>query len=219
MRRVSKTAYKTMRCGIGFEQQEEKAAAAATTVRKHGFCVILSFVMLAPRPSTAPASRSHTALAKAKPLQRKREPRSPSENSSRPHQLHGKGAGKKSDIGAIEEEICGTVSRLRGLTGWNWGQHFVHLWRERNQSNNMCTAAGVFAGIELRSYSIAASAMRRLVTDASMLPLSQPLSGLKSPLHTPRAPNPPLADADEGGVGVTSDLNLLLKHVQRSSPL
>jgi hypothetical protein len=84
----------------------------------------------------------------------------------------------------------------------------------------MCSfLTGVYAGVELRSYSIAARALRILVVDATRQQLSPSPSKQLISLKPAKVPDPPLADANEGISEVTVDLSALLKHVQRSSSL
>ncbi len=70
--------------------------------------------------------------------------------------------------------------------------------------------SGICAGIEMRAYSIAARALRRLVVDAA--------AQLQSSALVP-APAAPLADFFEADGRVTTDLHILLKHVQLASSL
>ncbi len=66
---------------------------------------------------------------------------------------------------------------------------------------------GVRAGIEMRAYSIATTALRRLVVDAA---------GQMQVAAAPAQPEATLAELQQGDETMMEDLNMLLKHVQRS---
>lgn len=209
---------------------------------------LLCLIMFSPRPSSAPARRSAAAVTKAKQLPPPRATRPPSNTASAPSPSQDTFAAKhpklSRELDAFDQEVSGTISRLRGVSGWNWGEKSFGVSSSRHSPQPPALAipcattanlfscshpyTGVYAGIELRSYSIAARALWGLVVEATSQPQSsspqqqrqqQQLSSRKTSHLPHKAPDPPLAHAGEEVSKVTTDLNALLKHIQRSSSL
>jgi hypothetical protein len=87
---------------------------------------LLSLNMFSPRPSTAPSRHSAAALTKAKqppPPRATRHNSNTASASSPPHDTFAAKHPKLSrELDAFDQEVSGTISRLRGVSGWNWGE-------------------------------------------------------------------------------------------------
>jgi hypothetical protein len=75
--------------------------------------------MLATRPSSAPATRSPVPLANPRQLQKTRDTAQPAKHAFLRLPT---AASSISQRDVFEEEVTGTISRLRHVTGWNWGE-------------------------------------------------------------------------------------------------
>jgi hypothetical protein len=180
-------------------------------------------LMQTTRPSSAPATRSPASHVKPiQPLQQQnRRVAAPSSSirSARTPLRRATGAASSSKIDAFEEEVSGTISRLRLVTSWNWGElSSCSILCKRNAASHPSTAdlrvirlTGLCAGIEMRAYSIAARALRRLVVDA--------VGQLQALPSSVMPPPPPCTRFDDDEGNATADLNALLKHVQLASSL
>ena len=177
-------------------------------------CKDLRANVLYMRPSTAPAARPPAALPRPNQHQQQHKSRT-SDPTLRAHVRRTASTPAVPKADAFEQEVSGTISRLRLVTGWNWGEFPCILLSSQRASMHasehdarlLIRIPGVRAGIEMRAYSIATTALRRLVVDAA---------GQMQVAAAPAQPEATLAELQQGDETMMEDLNMLLKHVQRS---
>lgn len=166
------------------------------------------------RPSSALAARPPATLSRPNQQQQQHKSRT-ADPTLRAHVRRTTSSPAVPKVDAFEQEVSGTISRLRLVTGWNWGDFPCILLSSQRASLHASVhdarllnrVTGVRAGIEMRAYSIATTALRRLVVDAAVQ---------MQAAAAPALPDATRAELQQGEETMLEDLNMLLKHVQRS---